>query len=259
MGRVIHAENADLFLLYQRNQRFSASNRKIEMTQPQILSSREKEVVDLLLKGKSNKLIGSALGISTRTVEFHLKNIYTKFQVGSRTELILKLGASPSAGKGRPVGDLGYSTVAGGGEIPDNGASHQATSWKEAVSIIGKELRMDNFLNASGEADPATFFGAIRVCLTKYADFTGRATRAEFWWFALFIALVTTALEYLSQGVASVFFIAVLLPFLAAGTRRLRDIGKSGWWLLFLLIPVAGFVLAAILWILPTDHDAVLA
>jgi DNA-binding NarL/FixJ family response regulator len=62
------------------------------------LSSRQQEVVDQLLEGKSNKLIASSLNISERTVEFHLKNIYDKFQVSSRVELILKLGDSTVAG-----------------------------------------------------------------------------------------------------------------------------------------------------------------
>lgn len=229
------------------------------MTQPHALSAREQEVVDLLLKGKSNKLIASALGISDRTVEFHLKNIYTKFQVSSRTELILKLGTPLVTGRGRPVGNLGTSTVAERKELSDNRDSLQAISLREAVSIIGKELRMESFLNAREAANPATFFGAIRVCLAKYADFNGRATRAEFWWFALFITLVTLALGYLSQELASVFSVAVLLPFLAAGARRLHDIGKSTWWLLIILAPVGGLVALAILWALPTDHYGVSA
>lgn len=54
-------------------------------------SKREQDVVDLLLQGKSNKKIALLLGISTSTVEFHLKNIYAKLQVGTRTEAILKL------------------------------------------------------------------------------------------------------------------------------------------------------------------------
>ena len=70
------------------------------MAQSNQLSSRESEVVKLLLEGKSNKLIASALGISDRTVEFHLKNIYAKYQVSSRMELVLKLGQSTGAGKG---------------------------------------------------------------------------------------------------------------------------------------------------------------
>lgn len=56
------------------------------------LSRREKEVIPLLLQGKSNKQIAVLLGVSERTVEFHLKNIYAKLQVTSRVELILKLG-----------------------------------------------------------------------------------------------------------------------------------------------------------------------
>jgi len=58
------------------------------------LSKREKEVVELLLDGKSNKQIAMALGISPSTVEFHLKNVYAKLEVHSRTETILKLGKS---------------------------------------------------------------------------------------------------------------------------------------------------------------------
>lgn len=62
------------------------------MEQVRLLSRREKEVVTLLLQGKSNKQIALLLGVSERTVEFHLKNIYAKLQVSSRVELILKLG-----------------------------------------------------------------------------------------------------------------------------------------------------------------------
>ena len=92
-----------------------------------------------------------------------------------------------------------------------------------------------------------TFFESIRAGLTKYAEFNGRATRSEFWWFALFVTLVAGALAYLSQTVSSIF--------LAAGARRLHDSDKSGWWQLFLLVPVAGIVLVGILWALPSTSD----
>jgi DNA-binding NarL/FixJ family response regulator len=69
-------------------------HRRILMAQRNRLSNREEEVVGLLLEGKSNKLIASSLSISESKVEFNLKNIYTKHQVNSRTELILKLGKS---------------------------------------------------------------------------------------------------------------------------------------------------------------------
>jgi len=63
-------------------------------SQSKDLSKREGEVVQLLLQGKSNKQIAMALEIAETTVEFHLKNIYTKLQVNSRAEAILKLGKS---------------------------------------------------------------------------------------------------------------------------------------------------------------------
>lgn len=57
-------------------------------------SERERDVVRLLLQGKSNKQIAIELGISNRTVEFHLRNIYTKLSVNSRAEAILRLTES---------------------------------------------------------------------------------------------------------------------------------------------------------------------
>lgn len=77
------------------------------MSQTTQLSEREKEVVELLLQGKSNKQIALTLGITDRTVEFHLKNVYTKLQVSSRTEAILKLGEST----GSSIANIGESAV----------------------------------------------------------------------------------------------------------------------------------------------------
>jgi DNA-binding CsgD family transcriptional regulator len=113
------------------------------------LSNREWEVVKLLLQGKSNKLIASSLSISDRTVEFHLKNIYAKFQVSSRIELILKLG---NATGGFESAKLGHSTVVGNGESTENrdrlnSRMGWATFFRKTVSIIGKESEMKTLLN----------------------------------------------------------------------------------------------------------------
>lgn len=62
-----------------------------------LLSRRENEVLGLLLQGRSNKQIALSLGVSEHTVEFHLKNIYTKLQVNSRIQLILELGQTGGA------------------------------------------------------------------------------------------------------------------------------------------------------------------
>ena len=101
-------------------------------------------------------------------------------------------------------------------------------------------------------ADPMTFYESILICFKKYAEFNGRASRSEFWWFMLFIILVASAFTYVSQTLGSIFLIATLLPLLAAGTRRLRDSGQSAWWQLFLLAPVGGIVILGFLWAQPT-------
>lgn len=223
------------------------------MTPRNLLSNREQEVVQLLLQGHSNKMIASSLGISVSTVEFHLKNIYTKHQVNSRTELILKLGNSTGAEQGA----LGRSVVAEKGQPAENRDQPNFWNWvtslREAVSINGKEKNMEGSLgsNIRGDGSTLTFFDAIRVCLTKYADFTGRASRSEFWWFTLFIVLVGSALTYIHENAATIFLIATLLPFLAAGARRLHDTDRSAWWQLFILVPVGGIILLGFLWAIP--------
>jgi len=114
------------------------------------LSKREWEVVKLLLQGKSNKLIASGLGISDRTVEFHLKNIYSKYQVSSRIELILKLGNATGRFE---FENPGSSTVAGKGESVENRGRLNsrmgwAASFRDVVSISAKELEMKQLFNS---------------------------------------------------------------------------------------------------------------
>jgi len=126
------------------------------------LSNREWDVLKLLIEGKSNKLIALSLDISIRTVEFHLKNIYAKFQVGSRIDLILKLG---NATGGLKALKLGYSTVADMGENVENRDKLNlrmswAKSFKKTVSIIGKESEMKNLISTH------VFLSVIAALLT---------------------------------------------------------------------------------------------
>ena len=154
------------------------------------LSKREKEVLQLVLQGKSNKQIALALDISVRTVEFHLKNIYAKFQVNSRIELILKLGHTAPVGWRRGVpgdaaksGELGYSTVERVGENTENGGRFNPlmdwTTFRSAVSIIGKELIMKAILKIPSAFLPlAMSFGAFATVITYVAVF-GTARQAD--------------------------------------------------------------------------------
>ena len=225
------------------------------MQQSPRLSNRERETLQFLLEGKSNKLIALDMKVSERTIEFHLKNIYSKFQVNSRIELVLRLKNDMNWLESEK---LGYSTVADKRILAENddglNLSNWVTSLREAVFKIGKELSMkvSSNSNTDNETSPITFYESIRKCLTKYAEFNGRASRPEFWWFALFIVLCMSAITLLNETIGEVFLLATLLPLLAAGSRRLHDCGKSAWQLLYLLVPVAGVFIVGGLWALPS-------
>jgi uncharacterized membrane protein YhaH (DUF805 family) len=88
-----------------------------------------------------------------------------------------------------------------------------------------------------------TFQESIKLCFQKYADFSGRAKRPEFWWFVLFTFLASMILGVVSSMLAGMFSLAVLIPSLAVGARRLHDIGRSGWWQLIWLVPVIGWII----------------
>jgi uncharacterized membrane protein YhaH (DUF805 family) len=85
-----------------------------------------------------------------------------------------------------------------------------------------------------------------RVVLERYAQFQGRARRAEFWWFVLANIIISVVLFALTAiaGVFVVlyviFWLGMIVPSLAVGVRRLHDTGKSGWFLLLDLIPLVG-------------------
>ena len=150
------------------------------MTPDVQLSKREKEVLKHVLEGKGNKQIAWSLKISVRTVEFHLKNIYAKFQVSSRIELILKLGHATDAVK---IEELGYSTVDRREENTENrDRSNSQMDWatfREAVSIIGKELIMKAILkNPSAFLPLVMSFGALATVIIYVAMF-GTAHQAD--------------------------------------------------------------------------------
>ncbi|MDE6196966.1 MAG: DUF805 domain-containing protein [Muribaculaceae bacterium] len=76
------------------------------------------------------------------------------------------------------------------------------------------------------------FITAIKMYFANYANFKGRSTRAEYWWAMLFLFLVGCATSFVSQTLCSVVSLIFIVPSLAILTRRLHDIGRSGWWVL---------------------------
>jgi len=90
--------------------------------------------------------------------------------------------------------------------------------------------------------------------LRKYAVFSGRARRAEYWFFVLINALISGALGLIewitglapnteSSVLAGIYSLAVLIPAIAVTIRRLHDTGRSGWWMLLVFIPCIGLIL----------------
>jgi uncharacterized membrane protein YhaH (DUF805 family) len=86
----------------------------------------------------------------------------------------------------------------------------------------------------------------------NYVNFNGRARRQAYWMFVLFNIIAAVLLSVVdgvigTGGILSgLYSLAVLLPGLALGVRRLHDIGKSGWWLLIGLVPFIGVIILLI-------------
>ncbi len=106
------------------------------------------------------------------------------------------------------------------------------------------------------------FVTAVKTCFSKYATFSGRAPRSEFWWYVLFVWVASIVLSIVDSTLfgtvvmmpggfsaststpylSGLFSLAILLPNLAVSVRRLHDTDRSGWWLLISLIPLVGFI-----------------
>lgn len=104
-----------------------------------------------------------------------------------------------------------------------------------------------NFAPQAQQAVPAgmDFMTAVKTCFSKYADFNGRATRSEYWYFFLFQFICGIVLGWIPI-VGWLVSLALLVPQLAVAWRRLHDMGKSGANYLFNLIPLVGWIFVLI-------------
>jgi len=90
--------------------------------------------------------------------------------------------------------------------------------------------------------------------LKKYAVFSGRSRRKEYWFFVLFVVIISIVLNIIdgligvydrSMGaglLSTIFSLAILIPSIAVSVRRLHDIDRTGWWVLIALVPLVGWI-----------------
>lgn len=100
-----------------------------------------------------------------------------------------------------------------------------------------------------------TYF--VDVLKEQYADFTGQATRTQFWMFNLYVFVVVFAISLVAGLIrlpilATVAALAILVPSIAMSVRRVRDLGISGWFILIGFIPLLGGIILLIGYCLPT-------
>ena len=110
-----------------------------------------------------------------------------------------------------------------------------------------------------------TFSEAVKTCLVdKYATFSGRATRSEYWYLVLFGYLLSMLIFMLAYavntselliGLSVVLCLILFVPSLAVCIRRLHYTGRSGWWYLLILIPYIGSIALLIIFCLKSDED----
>lgn len=112
-----------------------------------------------------------------------------------------------------------------------------------------------------------SFADAVRSCLQQYVGFSGRARRSEYWWFFLFNVLVSIVASILDSVlgtmsddtnvglIGSIAGLALLLPSIAVGIRRLHDTSRSGWWILIGLIPIVGWIVLLVFYVQDSHGD----
>jgi uncharacterized membrane protein YhaH (DUF805 family) len=98
--------------------------------------------------------------------------------------------------------------------------------------------------------------------LKRYADFSGRSRRKEYWLFLLFIILVSVGVGVVEAAlglagtvgpygaVSLLFAIAIIVPSIAVGVRRLHDTDRSGWWILISFVPIVGSIVLLVFYVL---------
>ena len=85
------------------------------------------------------------------------------------------------------------------------------------------------------------FQTAIKSGFQNYANFNGRASRSAYWYWQLFVLVAANSLSAIFSTFGTIFSVAMIIPSIAVGWRRMHDTNRAGWWS---IIPIAGFIFA---------------
>lgn len=116
-------------------------------------------------------------------------------------------------------------------------------------------MRVPAGANRFGEVGrPMDFMQAVSAFFSNYFNFSGRASRSEFWWAILFLFIVNTIVSFIPL-LGAVWTLGIFFPSIALAARRLHDINRSGWFqLLSCLFPIG--TIALIVWYCTAPRDA---
>ncbi len=152
---------------------------------------------------------------------------------------------------------IGKETAMPFGDVLSESKTESEANVRKDETPSGSSVKPEEPSVAKDPTKSMSFTLAVKRCYRLLPIYEGRVSRREFWWFALFAVLVNIALllicaliGYVCHSLAATLIVAFLgnlalmLPALSAGTRRLHDVGKSGWWWFIAYVPIVGpFVL----------------
>lgn len=112
--------------------------------------------------------------------------------------------------------------------------------------------------------DANTFVGALKDAFARYVDFKTRSTRAQYWWFSLWSFLISFALGIVDAAMgmgetgllSTIASLVLFLPSISVAIRRLHDIGRTGWWLLLIFIPILGWIVLLVFYCTKSEDYA---
>lgn len=93
------------------------------------------------------------------------------------------------------------------------------------------------------------FTEAVSSVFSKFITFDGRARRAEYWYYALFVFIISLITGFLGSLISNVVSLVLFIPGISVCVRRLHDIGKSGLWLLVAFIPLVGAIVLLVFYL----------